>query len=504
MADMTEDDYYQEISALSADDAWQICQREGVEVADPSLENMQEALLRHFVGGGAGQAQPEPMLEQPPDQPSPQPLDPAHEEELWRVVRGEFDRIDLDGLGTVDRYDFFHLAELMGHRLNDAEIDDAMAQLDVGEGRVDFDGFFAWFLERNRQQREHYYQEQHEAVPMPAVGGGGGGGGGGAAVLPPMSCPPQLHELESLMAQLSGPESFIEVLDLSFQSLGEPQLGVIGAGLGAARQLQRLDVRNNGFGNDGARTLAAALPGSSIVELDVRFNGIGIDGTLAIARALMDDPEGALQLLDMRGNRCAVDGCEALAEALRCNRSLAHLDLGVNAIGNEGAWELADALEDNDAMEYLGLGGNDIDGAGMEFFTTALRKNSRLRTLGFSMNKLGDDGARAIATMIAVVGDAQPGHDCMLHTLELDSNGITDEGAEVLGRAMSENAELKCLNLRSNFITKEKVEWLLVEGEGTVSGVSRVEAELQKPAPLAGKARAAAAPPMQGRAHRKW
>jgi len=93
---------------------------------------------------------------------------------------------------------------------------------------------------------------------------------------------------------------------------------------------------------------------------DVRFNGIGTDGTLAIAQALKDDPEGALQLLDLRGNRAGVDGCEGLAEALRCNRTLAHLDLGVNAVGDEGAWELADSLEDNDSLEYLGLGGNDV------------------------------------------------------------------------------------------------------------------------------------------------
>eukprot|EP01043_Picozoa_sp_COSAG02_P103947 COSAG02_NODE_39947_length_411_cov_0.576923_1_plen_76_part_10 len=72
-----------------------------------------------------------------------QAMDPEHEAELWRVVHGEFERIDLDGLGTIDRYDFYHLAELMGHGLNDAEVDDAIAQLDVGEGRVDFDGFFA-------------------------------------------------------------------------------------------------------------------------------------------------------------------------------------------------------------------------------------------------------------------------------------------------------------------------------------------------------------------------
>ena len=106
--------------------------------------------------------------------------------------------------------------------------------------------------------------------------------------------------------------------------------------------------------------------------------------------------------------------------------------------------------------------------------------------------------------MCTVVGDAQPGNDCMLHTIELDSNGITDEGADALGKAMSENVELKCLNLRSNFITQSKVEWLLLEGEGTVSGVSRIEAELQKPPPLAGRSRPAGAPPMQGRAHRKY
>ena len=255
---MTEEEYYQEISALGPDEAWQICEREGVAVPDGTLEAMQEALLAHFVGGGGGagdmspgsSGQPEPMMEQPP-------LDSEHEEEIWRVARGEFDRIDYDGLGTIDRYDTYTLAELLGHRLNDAELDDLMAQLDSGgEGRIAFDPFFGWLLDRNRAAHQAHYR-QADAVPMPSA----------AAVLPPMSCPPQLHELEGLMANLSSPEALMDVLELSFQLLGEPQISVIGSGLGAARQLQKLDIRNNGFGNDGARTLAAALPGSSIIEL---------------------------------------------------------------------------------------------------------------------------------------------------------------------------------------------------------------------------------------------
>eukprot|EP01047_Picozoa_sp_COSAG01_P019157 COSAG01_NODE_1057_length_11899_cov_5.159492_4_plen_73_part_00 len=57
---------------------------------------------------------------------------------------------------------------------------------------------------------------------------------------------------------------------------------------------------------------------------------IGIDGLYL--HALVGPPAPPKQ---------GVDGAEVLARALRRNRALRTLNLGVNAIGDEGAWELA-------------------------------------------------------------------------------------------------------------------------------------------------------------------
>ena len=59
------------------------------------------------------------------------------------ACRALFDRIDVDGSGTLEREEIAMLATKMGRGLKSAELDSAMEAMDAdGNGSVDFDEFY--------------------------------------------------------------------------------------------------------------------------------------------------------------------------------------------------------------------------------------------------------------------------------------------------------------------------------------------------------------------------
>lgn len=286
---------------------------------------------------------------------------------------------------------------------------------------------------------------------------------------PPLLTLPELRELVSALDD--GAE--LEELDVSFNRLGVPHIDVIMNGLARVQTLSKLNLRFNGFADAGTHAIAAGLHGDSaarLLELDISFNGIGIDGATSIGEALRD-PSCVLERLNLKCNNVAADGAEAIAEALRSNTTLKWLELGVNNIENGGTWELADCLEDNHTLEYLGLSGNSITAEGIEFFPSSMRKNNGLRSLDLGMNKLADDGAKAVATMLTSSQDQ--GHDCLLSSLCIDQNGISDVGADALATALGGNGRLLNLRMRTNFVSEVQVNWLKTVAGRIMPGVER-------------------------------
>ena len=281
-----------------------------------------------------------------------------------------------------------------------------------------------------------------------------------------------LPELRGLVSALQdGAE--LEELDVSFNRLGVQHIEIIMNGLARVQTLGKLNLRFNGFADAGTHVIAAGLHGDSaarLLELDISFNGVGIDGATSIGEALRD-PSCVLERLNLKCNNVAADGAEAIAEALRSNKTLKWLELGVNNIENGGTWELADCLEDNHTLEYLGLSGNGITAEGIEFFPSSMRKNNGLRSLDLGMNKLADDGAKAVATMLTSSQDH--GHDCLLSSLCIDQNGISDVGADALATALGGNGRLLNLRMRTNFVSEVQVNWLKTVAGRIMPGVER-------------------------------
>jgi hypothetical protein len=89
----------------------------------------------------------------------------------------------------------------------------------------------------------------------------------------------------------------------------------------------------NNIGAEGAKAIAASLPGLTLLEL--WHNNIGAEGAKAIAASLP-----SLTSLDLSGNKIGAEGAKAIAASLR---GLTSLDLRGNNIGAEGARALLDA-----------------------------------------------------------------------------------------------------------------------------------------------------------------
>eukprot|EP01062_Namystynia_karyoxenos_P054469 TRINITY_DN4486_c0_g1_i1.p1 TRINITY_DN4486_c0_g1~~TRINITY_DN4486_c0_g1_i1.p1 ORF type:complete len:908 (+),score=253.17 TRINITY_DN4486_c0_g1_i1:346-2724(+) len=178
-----------------------------------------------------------------------------------------------------------------------------------------------------------------------------------------------------------------------------------------ACRLRALSLNNNSIRDDGARALADALCGGSVVQtLGLRNNGIGSGGGTVLARALSrscflagldisDNPSGdatacaladslprnfALTSLDLHDTDVGVRGSEAIARALHPsagNSTLTHIDISGSRTGDRGAMLWADTLRENTCLRRLGLALCSIGRAGCQKLFNAISRNQALENI---------------------------------------------------------------------------------------------------------------------------
>mmetsp|Transcript_9622 Transcript_9622/g.28154 ORF Transcript_9622/g.28154 Transcript_9622/m.28154 type:complete len:501 (-) Transcript_9622:46-1548(-) len=238
-------------------------------------------------------------------------------------------------------------------------------------------------------------------------------------------------------------------------------------------QLERLQLRYCDLKAQAASVLAktlAAAPGGRLTTLDLQGNDVGNEGARALAKALPGSR--SLTALSLPANSIRASGAGALAEALRVNHALRDLNLRYNDVGDGGAVSLAEALPHNKVLRNLVLSGNGIRDEGAQALADALTRNQALRNLDLQGNEIGDEGALALA-------EALP-HNQTLQDFRLGDNRVGDGGALALAGALSHNHALQSLNLGRNERIGSKAENALRAAwvSSTVSGAPRVDAKL--------------------------
>jgi hypothetical protein len=112
-----------------------------------------------------------------------------------------------------------------------------------------------------------------------------------------------------------------------------------------------------------------------------------------------------------------------------------NVDFSDDQIGDYGVIALAMAFERNEwAPKCLHFRSCELSEIGLKSLVAMLRNNCSLNIsiLAFGNNVIGDIGARALA-------DALKSKSCSLETLNLNSCGITDDGAIALASTLQQN-----------------------------------------------------------------
>ncbi|RLN95147.1 hypothetical protein BBJ28_00022421 [Nothophytophthora sp. Chile5] len=241
------------------------------------------------------------------------------------------------------------------------------------------------------------------------------------------------------------------VLKLGGFSLGDACTRLLGDVLthGGAR-LRTLDLGFNRLSDKGATQLAQALESNaSLDSLYLSGNEIGPAGAKALAQALTKNTH--LRSLHLSGNNIGEDGARHLAEGVAGNSALRALYLGTNGIGAVGMQSLASALTQNCALEELTLGQNKVGSAGVRHLAAAFATGKvSLTTLELGKNGVDQDGAIALARALCSSTDNSSGElssTNRLQNLYFDNNPLGDVGASAFGALLAQNTELRVLDL---------------------------------------------------------
>ena len=151
---------------------------------------------------------------------------------------------------------------------------------------------------------------------------------------------------------------------------------------------------------------------------------LGVNNTKSITDAMMEGnfASGIISNLYVIGNNINDNGLVAIADALKANTVLTHLDIGKNVIKDPGALLLYAALSNqvgnaNSAVEVLGLQWNYITNVGANLIAKLLTENNKIKCLDLHANRIEYNGTKTIANALM--------HNTALKYLDISSNLLT-------------------------------------------------------------------------------
>ncbi|GAA2748712.1 gala protein [Kitasatospora cinereorecta] len=245
----------------------------------------------------------------------------------------------------------------------------------------------------------------------------------------------------------------LHTLYLGCNRIGPAGVAALATALDGDTTVRALWLKRNPVGERGARTLAELLRRDSALRtLDLVNTGLTADGLRALVDALTARPHHVERLF-LGGNGLTAETAPLLAALIR-EAGVRELYLPANHLGDRGAALLA-AAADPARPVRLGLGGNGIGPAGARALADALAGIEALdlgrpmseRSLGATGNTTGDEGAAALAT--ALLGSP-------LRRLELCHTGLTGRGAKSLLAAVPDGSALEYVGLGPGLPRKVK------------------------------------------------
>ena len=202
-----------------------------------------------------------------------------------------------------------------------------------------------------------------------------------------------------------------------------------------------LNLRNRGIISEGVKLIADAIKvNKTLKKLDIGVNSISDDGAAAISDSLKYN--NSLHELDMSCNKITSEGAKKIAEAIKVNTTLKILRISSNTISDDGVAAISDGLKYNNSLQELNIRNNKITSEGAEKVAEAIRMNTTLKILIISDNRLSDDG-------VAAISDSLKSNNS-LWRLEMEGINITTKGAKEIAEAIKVNTNLHTLYIRQH------------------------------------------------------
>jgi len=199
----------------------------------------------------------------------------------------------------------------------------------------------------------------------------------------------------------------LTTLNLSQNSIGRAGYEQIARFLDCCRvltdlNLSRTNTVSSGCNNEVLMPLTRAIQSHpSLRVVNLSDNRIGERGGELLGE-MLTHPECNVVELDVTWNSICRRGAVAIGAALRSNRTLKTLKLGMNRCGDQGGEQFAAALATNSTLTSLDLSRNAIGGATCVALGVFLRENRSLRVLQLRDNSLGPVGCRALLRVISM------------------------------------------------------------------------------------------------------
>lgn len=195
-------------------------------------------------------------------------------------------------------------------------------------------------------------------------------------------------------------------------------------------KLEKLDVADCCFGEQGAEILANAIKANySIVHLNVRDSNLEEDGSKAVLNAIKDG-NLKVEFLDISGNEVNTDVLEECSEAIRSLQNIQDLHLDDNEITSDGATILAKLLKKSKTLKTLSLCTCEITAAGAYRIAKAVSCIPTFTKLRLDGNEICERGVLKIQEILQAKGiivDAMEEND--------------DEGDDDLDDALDEDED---------------------------------------------------------------
>ncbi|XP_067237098.1 protein NLRC5-like isoform X2 [Chanodichthys erythropterus] len=281
-----------------------------------------------------------------------------------------------------------------------------------------------------------------------------------------------------LSALLMDSHSKVEIMKLSNCELTEKSCSVLATVLSSKTIMKELNLNNSRLLDSGVKQICDGLknPVCELKILKLSKCDLTAESCSALASVLSSD-SSSLNDLDLNDNNLKDSGVKLLSDGLKENCKLEKLRLSDCSITEEGYKALASALRSNPShLRELDLTGNDPGQSGVKelsdlllysnckltlrflnpeadeactFLTGVLGKNPLLlRKLNVSGYKLD---LKKVKQLAALLEDKH----CKLNIIQLNKNGITEEGCAALTSALISNpSNLMELDLSGNKLGK--------------------------------------------------